>query len=29
MKIHYSSFQLKNLIDDILNLSRMEEGRFD
>ncbi|WP_308770400.1 ATP-binding protein [uncultured Bilophila sp.] len=28
-KIHYSSFQLKNLIDDILNLSRMEEGRFD
>ena len=28
-KIHYSSFQLKNLIDDILNLSRMEEGRLD
>ena len=28
-KIHYSSFQLKNLIDDILDLSRMAEGRLD
>ena len=27
-RINFSSLQLKNLIDDILNMSRMEQGKF-